>query len=505
MVTTPTGMTGSLSKSVTRNAAMILASASVASTSEMRADADARACAERQISETIGRGCGRHEALGDERVRVAPQFLMPVQQPGCNQYHVVFADRYACDYIGAGGRACNQERRRIEAHGFVDHGAGELQPIKLNSVSRHRLSRFFGQTLLRHGVERQQIERPEQRRGGGLVTGQNHGRDLVAELFVGERLSRLGIACRIHQVEQIARRRARLLSCGATFLHQHADELRPAPAEARPGKIPRARPGERQDHVQQVRPCQRIAIFHHEVAQGCAVAVHPEREHGAPGYLERHPLHRFAQIDGCVAVAFQLGNRFVRHGNHVRNEGRDRARREGRRKRAPLVFPGATFGDQHALSKYRTEHAKAGGRARIILVVVDQHVADRVRGVENETRTQEEPSLDDVILVSALAPGTDRALAHRRQPPPRRHVVGSAWRAGGNERPTFGRNIPDFGNAHGRPRKKAVAGGLSKHISRKIQTPSRRYRAGRAGTIAPVCDPLGIPGNLARQIAPAAP
>ena len=36
------------------------------------------------------------------------------------------------------------------------------------------------------GIERQQIERPEQRGRGGLVAGEDHGRDLIAELFVGE-------------------------------------------------------------------------------------------------------------------------------------------------------------------------------------------------------------------------------------------------------------------------------------------------------------------------------
>ena len=82
--------------------------------------------------------------------------------------------------------------------------------------------------------------------GGGLVAGENHGRDLIAELRLAEGLAGFRIARRVQQVEQIARRRAFRLSSGATFRHQHADEGRPSLAETRPREIPRRRPIARQ-------------------------------------------------------------------------------------------------------------------------------------------------------------------------------------------------------------------------------------------------------------------
>ena len=56
---------------------------------------------------------------------------------------------------------------------------------------------------------------------------------------------------------------------------------------------------------------QPLAILHHEVAQRRTVAVHPEREHGAAGNLERHPLHRFTQIDRLTAFQCKFCDRLV--------------------------------------------------------------------------------------------------------------------------------------------------------------------------------------------------
>jgi hypothetical protein len=77
------------------------------------------------------------------------------------------------------------------------------------------------------------------------MAGQNHGRDLIAELRIGEGLAGFRIARVTHQVEQVACRRALVLAGGAAFGHQHADEGRPALAETGAGKILRARPVQR--------------------------------------------------------------------------------------------------------------------------------------------------------------------------------------------------------------------------------------------------------------------
>ena len=93
-----------------------------------------------------------------------------------------------------------------------------------------------------------------------------------------------------------------VLAGGAALGHQHADETRSSAC----GSGARAKScglGQLSGNSRS-RKCgraSRVAIFHHEVAQRGAVAIHPEREHRAPGDLERHPLHRLAQIDRRVA------------------------------------------------------------------------------------------------------------------------------------------------------------------------------------------------------------
>src|SRR6476660_3517845 len=48
---------------------------------------------------------------------------------------------------------------------------------------------------------------------------------------------------------------------------------------------------------------------------------------------------------------------------------------------------------------------------------------DRVGIIEDETAAPEKGALDDVLFIGALAPGPERVLAHRRQPPECSQVV----------------------------------------------------------------------------------
>ena len=95
-----------------------------------------------------------------------------------------------------------------------------------------------------------------------------------------------------------------------------------------------------------MRPRQPDAIFHHEVAQCGAMAVHPERKHGAPGDLERHLLHRLAQIHRPAAGSLKFCNHLIGRRDHVRDQRIDGAGRERRRQGAALMLPDAAFGDQ---------------------------------------------------------------------------------------------------------------------------------------------------------------
>ena len=110
----------------------------------------------------------------------------------------------------------------------------------ISGVPGCRAPCFGGDLLLRGGIERQQIQRPEQRGRGGLVTGEDHGRDLVAELLVGKRLAGFGIARGVHQIEQVARRRAVFLPAARRSAISIATKARPALAEARAARNPAA-------------------------------------------------------------------------------------------------------------------------------------------------------------------------------------------------------------------------------------------------------------------------
>ena len=185
------------------------------------------------------------------------------------------------------------------------------------------------------------------------MAGENHRRHLVAELLIAEGIAGLGIAGVAHQIEQIARRGTFVLAGGAALGHQHGHEGRPSLAKPRAGEILRSRPGQRQCQIEEVRPRQPLAILHHEIAQGGAVTVHPEREHRPPGDFERHALHDLAQVERPAIAPFEVSDGFIRHRDHVRNERRHRARREGRRERSALVLPSPPLGDQQTLAKDR--------------------------------------------------------------------------------------------------------------------------------------------------------
>ena len=180
----------------------------------------------------------------------------------------------------------------------------------------------------------------------------------------------------------------------------------------------------------------RVAILHHKVAQCRAMAIHAEREHGAPGDLERHPLHHLAQVDRPRRWSRELGDRLVSGRDHVRDQRRDGARREGRRQGSALVFPGATLRDQKPLAEHRTQHPNARRGARVILVIVDQHMPDRIRRVEDEAAAAEEAALDDVLLIGALAPRSRSRFA--ASPPSARARSCRRTRAAGSAAPAAG-------------------------------------------------------------------
>src|SRR4051812_13170378 len=113
------------------------------------------------------------------------------------------------------------------------------------------------------------------------------------------------------------------------------------------------------------------------------------------------------------------------------------------------MLPGLSLRGEDALAEDRTQHPDAERRADIVLVIVDQHMLDRIRLVEDEVAATGQPALDNVFLVGALAPGPDRVGANGADAAERRHVVGRARRPGRHQPGARERLIEGFGYAHG--------------------------------------------------------
>jgi hypothetical protein len=136
--------------------------------------------------------------------------------------------------------------------------------------------------------------------------------------------------------------------------------------------------------------------------------------------------------------------------DHVRDQGAHRAGRERRRQGAALMFPGAAFGDQQSLAEHRPQHADRGRGADIVFIIVDQHMPDRLRRVQDKAVAAEKTGLDDVLFIGTRTPGIDGVFSHRHHPPEQAH--GPARRARRHQRLPCGRGVVGFGNAHGWPR-----------------------------------------------------
>ena len=95
------------------------------------------------------------------------------------------------------GEARHDGRRRIEAHGLLQHRARDGQPLEVLGADRAAapttapISASDALLPLRRAGE--EIERPGQRLGGGLVAGGEEGHEIVDELLLRHRLAGLGV------------------------------------------------------------------------------------------------------------------------------------------------------------------------------------------------------------------------------------------------------------------------------------------------------------------------
>ena len=162
-----------------------------------------------------------------------------MQQPRRDQDHVVLLDRHAGDGVRPGGRARDQERRRIEPHGLVDHRAGEFQPLDIERAVR-RSRPAPRPPAAPAWPDRAPADRATRTARSRWSRGRrgSWSRPRSPSCSSVKACAGLGIARGAHQVEQVARRRAVVLAGGAALGHQHADETRSSACGSGRGKNP---------------------------------------------------------------------------------------------------------------------------------------------------------------------------------------------------------------------------------------------------------------------------
>src|ERR687890_2402170 len=87
--------------------------------------------------------------------------------------------------------------------------------------------------------------------------------------------------------------------------------------------------------------------------------------------------------------------------------------REGRSERTPLMPPGAPLAGEQPLPEERLEDPEGCAGSAVVLRVIDQHMADRFRGVEENRGAAEDPADNHLFLVGSLRPDPQVVGAHQ--------------------------------------------------------------------------------------------
>ena len=203
--------------------------------------------------------------------------------------------------------------------------------------------------LARAGSLRQQGQRPEQCHRGRLVAGQQHGRELVAQLLGGEACAGLRIARGAQQIEQIARRGG--LRLAQTVVHDRFDQPHPALLEAPAASSRAGRHRRRQQHVEQMRLREAVREFGQQP---------PQRRAVLPASPARTCCGRRFPVSGSASPqqVDRLAGRLCRRASAARRCGRDDvpcqhrhdARRQRGRDGAALQAPGVALAQQQPVS-----------------------------------------------------------------------------------------------------------------------------------------------------------
>src|SRR5918993_3186957 len=96
---------------------------------------------------------------------------------------------------------------------------------------------------------------------------------------------------------------------------------------------------------------------------------------------------------------------------------------EGRSERTPLMPPGDPLAGEQPLPEERLEDPEGCAGSAVVLRMIDQHMADGFRGVEEDRGAAEDAADNHLFLVGSLRPDPQVVGAHQLCELTRREVV----------------------------------------------------------------------------------
>lgn len=129
---------------------------------------------------------------------------MTVEQPRRDNNQIPPADLHTGELIRLKRGAYDDIRWRVEAHGFFNHSSCVDEVANLwRAVRCSRRTCFTCDPVFSIRSQGKEIKRAEQCHSRGLLPGEDYGRDLIAQLLLGEGCACLSIPSGHEEIQQV--------------------------------------------------------------------------------------------------------------------------------------------------------------------------------------------------------------------------------------------------------------------------------------------------------------
>ena len=170
------------------------------------------------------------------------------------------------------------------------------------------------------------------------------------------------------------------------------------------------------EDIERVERPERLEIARDRAPERIRIALEPGREDRPLEHVERHARHLEGDVeDAAVGRRRQRRTRRSADRDHRRHEARDVARREQRREGAPLQPPLLALGREQPVAEPGRQHAALEVVLAVVCGVVDEHMPDRRRVVDDRDAPERAFAGEDQVLEMVLGPGGERIRAQRRE------------------------------------------------------------------------------------------